>query len=445
LKESAANEQAEALKAASAAVSIETVTPTTTVSQQSTSSVVTVVAAATTPLMAGKIFRDFLTSTHSKKLPIHDSIKKIASHIAHEYTINFRLKDTISFAPFNGGKRQEWTRASNTKGGVSTRSVQRYTQRASGFVDNYLGGANLTVCDEVLKCVASDVGPSLVKYKHGRQLIVTSPEDQLLLKQTGMMSGRQMLMFNSILVGLTGIHIHSTSTSTTLAALQNKQMLDYTITMVKLLVNKTMQPRRVFRVARWPQVIELRVSKPFENQVFLPSSSFTLLDDSTLIIRFGGDKGGKKMAFKWGLTVMNAPKPNSSAALDLLTTMEAFDKYNNLRDAIFQHHVEESVVIFNTECDPVLITIRAKSGIPLLIKVSACGLVDEPFLHDPVLCERGSCPDFESWIRRGQKTRLHYEDGGGVWGLVIMDNLLVESVIPFLEKIENTGIQKTLI
>jgi hypothetical protein len=173
-------------------------------------------------------------------------------------------------------------------GGVSARSVLRYTQRASGFVDNILDDANVTVRDEVLKCVASNVGPSLVKYKHGRQLIVTSPEDQLLLQQTGMMVGRKMLMFNCIIVGLEGISIHSIST--TLAALQDKQMLDYTITMVKLLVNKTMQPRCVFRVARWTQVIELRVSKLFENQVFLPSSSFTLLDDSTIIIRFGGHK-----------------------------------------------------------------------------------------------------------------------------------------------------------
>jgi hypothetical protein len=139
-----------------------------------------------------------------------------------------------------------------------------------------------------------------------------------------------------------------------------------------------------------------------------------LLSDSTRIIRFGGDKGGKKMAFKWGLTVMNAPKPNSSAALDLLATMEAFKKYNNLRDAIFQHHVEESAVIFNTECDPVLITIRAKSGIPLFVKVSGCGFIDEPLLHDPVLCERGSCPEFESWIQSGQNARLCYEDGDDV-------------------------------
>jgi hypothetical protein len=235
-----------------------------------------------------------------------------------------------------------------------------------------------------------------VKYKHGCQLIVTPPEDQLLLQHTRMMSGRQMLMFNRILFGLTGISIHSTSTMIT--ALQDKKIPDHTITMVKLLVNKTMQPRRAFRVARWTQVIELQVSNFFENQVFLPSSLFTLLDDSTLIIRFGGDKGGKKMVFKWELTVTNAPKPNSSAALDLLATMEAFDKYNNLHDAIFQHHVEESALIFNTERDPVLITIRTKSGVPLLVNVFECGLIDDLLLHDPVLCERGSCPEFESWI-----------------------------------------------
>jgi hypothetical protein len=109
-----------------------------------------------------------------------------------------------------------------------------------------------------------------------------------------------------------------------------------------------------------------------------------LLDDSTIIIRFGGEKGGKKMAFKWGLTVMNSPKPNSSAALDLLATMEAFDKYNNLRDAIFQHHVEEPAVIFNTEVDTVLITICYKGGTPLIVKVSVYGLVDDPLLHGPL-------------------------------------------------------------
>jgi hypothetical protein len=125
--------------------------------------------------------------------------------------------------------------------------------------------------------------------------------------------------------------------------------------------------------------------------------------------------------------------------------MDAFDKYNNLRDAIFQHHVEESAMNFNTQRNPIIITIRAKGGIPLLVKVSECGLVYDPLLHDAVLCERGSCPEFESWIRSGQKARLCYEDGSDVWGLALMDNIFVESVISFLEKIENKGINKTLI
>jgi hypothetical protein len=94
-------------------------------------------------------------------------------------------------------------------------------------------------------------------------------------------------------------------------------------------------------------------------------------------------------------------------------------------------------VIFNTDRNPIIITIRAKGGIPLLIKVYECGLIDEHLLHDAVLCERGSCPEFESWIGSRQKSRLCYEDSGDMWGLALMDNISVESVIPFLGKMEN--------
>jgi hypothetical protein len=98
--------------------------------------------------------------------------------------MNSRVKDTISVSPFNGGTRKEWTRAIKTKGGVSPRYVQRYTQRAGGLVDTSLGGVNFSVRDEVLKRVVSNCGPSLVKYKHGCHLIAFSPEDQLLLQKT---------------------------------------------------------------------------------------------------------------------------------------------------------------------------------------------------------------------------------------------------------------------
>jgi hypothetical protein len=50
------------------------------------------------------------------------------------------------------------------KGGVSPRSVQRYMQRASDLVHTTLGGANVTVRGKFLNFVASNVGPSLVKY-----------------------------------------------------------------------------------------------------------------------------------------------------------------------------------------------------------------------------------------------------------------------------------------
>jgi hypothetical protein len=185
------------------------------------------------------------------------------------------------------GSGRSGTRAIKTKRGVSPISVQRYTQRASGFVDNTLGDAKVTVHDEFWKRVASKVGPSLVKYKHGRQLIFTSPDDQLLLQQTRKMSRRQMLMFNRILVGLIGIIIHSTCT--TLTALQDKQMLDYTITMVKLLFNKTMQPRRVFRVARLTQVNFLK------NKYFYPL--LHLLFSMTAHLLF--DLVEKKEARRW--------------------------------------------------------------------------------------------------------------------------------------------------
>jgi hypothetical protein len=109
------------------------------------------------------------------------------------------------------------------------------------------------------------------------------------------------------------------------------------------------------------------------------------------------------MAFKLCLTVMNALKPNSSAALDLLATMEAFDKYNNLRDAIFQHHKEESKVVSNNERDPILITIRDRDGHPMLVRVSVSGLTVDPMLIDTVQCEHGRCPDFASSIPEGKR------------------------------------------
>jgi hypothetical protein len=81
----------------------------------------------------------------------------------------------------------------------------------------------------------------------------------------------------------------------------------------------------------------------------------------------------------------------------------------------------------------------------LLIKFYGCDLADDHLLHDAVKCERGSCPEFESWIGSGKKAIMCYEHSGGMWGLALMNNILVESVIPFSEKIEDKEIKKTFI
>jgi hypothetical protein len=272
------------------------------------------------PLLVGRIFRDFLLSTRQKKTPIPEKIKKLGGIIAHEYTMHFHVKDSVSPVPFHGGKIQIWNRAIQKKGGNSP----RYTWGAYDHVRNTVEGSSMLVPDEEFKWAASYVGPILVTYKHESQLIVTSPEYQLLLQQTSMMSGPKMMLFNRLLVEMTGISSHSKST--TLATLQDKQMPDYTISMVKILVNKIMQPQRVFRVGCCSQVIELRVFKLFKNEVFHRSSLVALLDDSMIIVSFGGDKGGKKMAFKRCIAVVNAPKQSSSAAQDPMATLEVFDK-----------------------------------------------------------------------------------------------------------------------
>jgi hypothetical protein len=77
--------------------------------------------------------------------------------------MHFRVKDSVALVPFPGGKTQIWTCAIQTKGGISPRSVQRYTWKACDRVRNTVDGSKLLVRDEVLKRMALDIGPSLVK------------------------------------------------------------------------------------------------------------------------------------------------------------------------------------------------------------------------------------------------------------------------------------------
>jgi hypothetical protein len=174
---------------------------------------------------------------------------------------------------------------------------------------------------------------------HGRPLLIPSAADQMMLQQAGGMSDQQMLAVNQLMIKLTGFSIHSKKN--TLSALVSDKMCDYGIFKMKLLVNGTLQERRVFHVNRICDVIVDRVFDLFQHSVFVPSSSITALDDTNIIVRLGGDKGGKTMAFKFGVTVMNCLQPNLPENFDLVATIEAFDTYHNLKTAIFDYYKSE--------------------------------------------------------------------------------------------------------
>ncbi len=123
----------------------------------------------------------------------------------------------------------------------------------------------------------------------------------------------------------------------------------------------------------------------FKHSVFIPSSAITGLNDSTIIVRLGGDKGGKTMAFKFGVTVMNCLQPNLPDSFDLLGTIEAFDTYLNLKTALFDHFKSELCHLCQIEegGEPSLIVIFKKMAdvnVPILVEMFS-GVICNPILQ----------------------------------------------------------------
>ena len=53
----------------------------------------------------------------------------------------------------------------------------------------------------------------------------------------------------------------------------------------------------------------------------LPSQILSLININVIILRFGGDKGGKALKIKFGVTIMNTPLSNSVDAFDSLAAL----------------------------------------------------------------------------------------------------------------------------
>jgi hypothetical protein len=110
------------------------------------------------------------------------------------------------------------------------------------------------------------------------------------------------------MIKFTGFSIHSNEN--TLSALVSDEMCNYGIFKLKLLVNGMLQEWRIFYLNCICNITIDHVFDLFQHSVFVPSSSITALDDTNIIVRLGGDKGGKIMAYKFGVTVINRLQPN---------------------------------------------------------------------------------------------------------------------------------------
>jgi hypothetical protein len=261
-----------------------------------------------------------------------EDVGRFTSHVVHE-SLAFKKEkeDTVVVTSWCGGPDFLWKRLVKSKGGGSITAAEHSTlclKPSNIFIH---------IQQEVGKRVASSVeGAPIVSFKCGHHLIIENEADQMLLQETGLMSERQFADFNCILVDLTGMSIHTSKT--VLSSLQDGKTPDHTITMTSLIVNHTLQDRHVFWLDRMSQVIEMQVFKlMYHKGAFRVTSEKTGLADNNIIVRFGGDKGGKKMAFKFWATVINCVRVNQTETFDLISTMEAFDTYYNLKHGVFKH------------------------------------------------------------------------------------------------------------
>jgi hypothetical protein len=112
------------------------------------------------------------------------------------------------------------------------------------------------------------------------------------------------------------------------------------------------------------QVIEMQVFKFLCHKgAFRLASDKTGLADNNIIVQFGANKGGKKMTFKFGSTLINCVKANQTEAFDLISMMETFDTNRNLKHGV-KHYTEELTFMCNNQEDTHLFVICNKDGCP---------------------------------------------------------------------------------
>ena len=98
--------------------------------------------------------------------------------------------------------------------------------------------------------------------------------------------------------------------------------------------NDNLVTRHYFIVENMHEAICVQVLNIMLVGMFVPSIIFTKLENK-LLLKFGGDKGGKFVKFKFGVTIMNSPFLNSPDSFGVIRTLDTDDSYFNLKHGIF--------------------------------------------------------------------------------------------------------------
>ena len=258
------------------------------------------------------------------------------------------------------GKAGDTFSTNNEKGGQKS-LFMKLSKKRKAPDDNQLKSASITKHDNALMTKIGNIVCSTedskntswkqvsTKYKQSKYShVILSESERLNLRMEANMTCRSWTRFCTTLKRLKGVVLHN-SASNSLSKLMAGKMPDFETGHVQVYEAKKLVMRQYFVVEDLLECVRMQIFSVMESGLFIPSNFFTTLTDGSIILRFGGDKGGHFMKFKFGFTVMNTPFPNSPDSFDVLGTLDAEDSAFNLRHGLFNQWVVPLNIMFNEQ------------------------------------------------------------------------------------------------
>ena len=223
----------------------------------------------------------------------------------------------------------------------SGRQQRRRNETINNFANSVADGEN-SKCENS-KWVRVKTKYKRTKYNH----VLSSPEQRLELQLAGNLSDKAYLNFARKLKEMSGFVIHDSKTSMT--SMMEGKLPNFTIGDVNVYEKNKLVQRTLFQVDNILDTISGSAFNLISRGLFIETSLFTSIADDVIMLRFAGDKGGSFMKFKFGVTLMNQPFPNSPDSLDLLAVLDTEDSFYNLKHGIFSQIKDELDILFDTE------------------------------------------------------------------------------------------------